>query len=470
MRNVLRITGAFLVAAAVFPPALRADGQASFPDGTDVITCSPAPCILPPTQASEGGYAVNTVSLAVDSLNPQYLALGANDFNCLQNAGFMAVYSSTDGGSTWQGPFCLPQIRRGNKIFIPDIDPVVSYDRNGVAYVAASYSYRYGSNYIGFVALLKSTDGINWSEPVEVLQVQRTSTSNSWLTVDTNAHSPFANALYVSAVLTGPSGDDSENQVMVSHSDDGGASWRQVTVAPIQHAPAGDVYTNMVVGQDGTVYLAWMYCNSGPFYFCSDHKGHMVFSKSSDGGNTWSTPTLLTTVTLGGLANSNVYLTNYPAIAVDASDGPNGGSLYVALNTWTGAYERIGVIRSIDGGKTWSKPVPVAPPSDNHDQFFPWISVSSAGLVGVSWLDCRNDPTDVSYQAFGAISTDGGKSFQPNVELTTAFSNPNNNGGDGWMGDYTGNAWAGPNNFVAAWMDSSNGVDMQVMVGGIRLK
>jgi hypothetical protein len=28
----------------------------------------------------------------------------------------------------------------------------------------------------------------------------------------------------------------------------------------------------------------------------------------------------------------------------------------------------------------------------------------------------------------------------------------------------------GPNYFVAAWMDSSNGVDMQEEVGGIRLK
>ena len=55
--------------------------------------------------------------------------------------------------------------------------------------------------------------------------------------------------------------------------------------------------------------------------------------------------------------------------------------------------------------------------------------------------------------------------------LSKAFSNPNNNGypGNSWMGDYTGNTWAGPN-FLAAWMDSSNGVDMQVMVGGIRLK
>jgi hypothetical protein len=91
-------------------------------------------------------------------------------------------------------------------------------------------------------------------------------------------------------------------------------------------------------------------------------------------------------------------------------------------------------------------------------------------LVGVSWLDRRNDPANIDYQAFAAISTDGGQSFQPNVQLTTAFSNPNVNGyeDNAWMGDYTGNTWDGPD-FVAAWMDSSNGIDMQEVVGGIRL-
>ena len=49
-----------------------------------------------------------------------------------------------------------------------------------------------------------------------------------------------------------------------------------------------------------------------------------------------------------------------------------------------------------------------------------------------------------------------------------AFSNPNTNGGNNWMGDYTGNTFAGED-FIAAWMDSSNGVDMQEVIGGIRL-
>ena len=178
----------------------------------------------------------------------------------------------------------------------------------------------------------------------------------------------------------------------------------------------------------------------------------------------------MATVTLGnGIPNTSVGAENYPAIGVDNSNGPHAGNLYVVMYNWTGTFMQVQVIRSTDGGNTWSKPVPVAPASDTHDQFFPWLSVSPTGLVGVSWLDRRNDPANIDYQAFAAISTDGGQTF-PNVQLTTAFSNPNNNGyvNNGWMGDYTGNTWAGPD-FVAAWMDSSNGVDMQDVVGGIRL-
>jgi hypothetical protein len=197
----------------------------------------------------------------------------------------------------------------------------------------------------------------------------------------------------------------------------------------------------------------------------------MMFSKSADGGDTWSSPQLMTTVTMNwtlpNTKGERVY--NYPVIAVDNSSGAHGGNLYVAMYTWTGMYLRVQVIRSADGGNTWSTPVPPAPKTDTHDQFFPAISVSPTGKVGVSWLDRRNDPNNIEYQVFAALSNDGGKSFQPNWQLTKKFSNPDNNGtGNNWMGDYTGNTWAG-GKFIAAWMDSSNGVDMQEVIGGIRL-
>jgi hypothetical protein len=378
------------------------------------------------------------------------------DFNCQFGLGF---FSSSDGGSTWNRT-CLTQFIGLNG---PSGEPMVGYDRKGVAYIAAVYVH-YGYN-TGPVGIQSSTDGINWSKPVKALQEGRFP-FNPWLAVDTSASSPYVNSLYISAVIN----TGNPYVVYVSHSNDGGATWQAVKVAPGQFPPAADQFTNMTIGKDGTVYLTWMYCNTGP-NFCDNHTAYMVLSKSSDGGNTWSKPKAMATITLLStlLPNTDVGVTNIPVIGVDNSNGPHAGNLYVVMYNWTGTFMQVQVIRSTDGGNTWSKPVPVAPASDTHDQFFPWLSVSPTGLVGVSWLDRRNDPANIDYQAFAAISTDGGQTF-PNVQLTTAFSNPNDNGyvNNGWMGDYTGNTWAGPD-FVAAWMDSSNGLDMQDVVGGIRL-
>ena len=83
-------------------------------------------------------------------------------------------------------------------------------------------------------------------------------------------------------------------------------------------------------------------------------------------------------------------------------------------------------------------------------------------------LGNRGYPANIDYQAFAAISTDGGLSFQSNVQLTGGFSNPTTEGST--IGDYTGNTWDGPNYFLAAWMDNSNGSDLHDVVGGIRLK
>jgi len=347
---------------------------------------------------------------------------------------------------------------------------MVGYDLNGVAYIADGYGDSEGLGY-GLIALQKSSDGVNWSPPRIALgspNMYRQPLYAS-LAVDRSAQSPYANNLYVSAVVLNEPLQN-KNQVVVSHSTDRGTNWKAVAVAPTQTSPAEDTFTALTIGKDGTVYLTWLYCpGSGLDAGCNNSRAYMVFSKSTDGGNTWSTPNLMTIVTMPfewTLPNTTVSVDNYPAIGVDNSDGPYAGSLYVVMYNWTGTYLRVQVIHSTDGGSTWSKPVPVAPASANHDQFFPWLSVSPMGLVGVSWLDRRNDPANVDYQAFAAISTDGGQSFRSNVQLTTAFSNPNDNNGS--MGSYTGNTWAGPD-FIAAWMDDSNSQYLQDVVGGIRL-
>ena len=417
------------------------------------FNCSPAPCVLPPTQASEGGGIVTDSDIVSNPLSPKHLLLGSVDGNC----GGLGFHLSSDGGSTWKVS-CM---------FSTGDEPHVGYDRKGAAYIVGLYFANEGRN--GFVTVQKSTDGKHWSKPVVALRKPGNAFPyETGFAVDTGAGSSRVNSLYVSGVMV-----SGKKQVLVSHSTDGGATWKQTAVDAAQTYPATDNFTRMAVGRDGTVYVTWMQCpGTSTDKSCSDGKGRMMFSKSTDGGNTWSPQRLMTKVTMpviGGLPNANdVRIYNYPVIGVDNSDGAHAGNLYVAMYTWTGTYLRVQMIRSTDGGTTWSNPVPLAPASDIHDQFFPALSVSPTGLVGVSWLDRRNDPANLDYQAFASISTDGGLTF-PNTQLTKAFSNPDQSGDPNWMGDYAGNTWKSDNVFVAAWMDSSNGVDMQEVIGGVRL-
>jgi hypothetical protein len=438
------------------------------------LSCHSAPCVLPPTQASEGGGTATDTPIAANPLNAKELLLGSVDYNCSGQGSDLGFHLSADGGSTWNRVLCMPGIVKGGKIWDPDDEPSVVYDAKGTAYATGLYfctGYCYGSA-AGLAAVQKSTDGTHWSKPVVALRHSgQTYPFETALAVDTSVSSPWLNSLYVSGVMWSDQGF--KNQILVSHSVDAGTTWNQVAVDRVQSYPDQDRLTRNAVGKDGTVYVTWMRCVGTNTAICLDDIGHIMLSKSIDGGNKWSSPSAIAKVTMP--PNWLLPITyergyNYPVIAADNSDGTYSGSLYVAMYNWTGSYLRVQVIRSTDGGVTWSKPVYLAPKKDTHDQFFPSISVSSTGKVGVSWLDRRNDPKNIDYQAFAAISTDGGKSFGANWQLTKAFSDPRTNGTENnWMGDYTGNTWSG-DTFIAAWMDSSNGVDMQEVVGGVRLK
>jgi hypothetical protein len=448
-------------------------GQVTEP-GNDVPSCSPAPCVLPVTQVSQQ-CAVNA-DISVDPVNPKNLLLGSSDGSC----GFSMTFDvSNDGGTTWTRSTCMGNIRtKRGAVYYPLGQPMAGYDLNGEAYIAGEYIDSEGVG-DGLVVYQKSSDGVNWSQPGLALTRGYELLLYSWLAIVTNPQSPKANSLYVSSVaIKEPA--QAGNQVFVAHSDDGGTHWFPVAVEPEQLYPASDIYTNVATAKDGTVYVTWQHCAAGgPAAGCKNGKAYMLFSKSTDGGNTWSGPIIIAKVGIsptpcycstGDLPNTinNIPVSNYPVIGVDNSNGPYSGNIYVAMYSWTGTYMQVQVVRSTDGGKTWSQPLPVAPPSATHDQFFPWLSVSSTGLVGVTWFDRRNDPANVKYQPFAAFSHDGGQSFGTNVVLNQKFSDPNIQN-ETYMGDYATNTWVGTN-FLAAWMDSSNGVEMQDVVGGVRLR
>jgi hypothetical protein len=461
---------ALFVFTAAFLLVGSASAQTRNPVRPEPISCSPAPCVLPPTLASEGTGANIYAPVAANLKNPRQVIVGSDDGNCGQftQVGF---HVSSDAGSSWSTT-CLTAFSEFGRGWDPFDYPLAGYDLKGSAYIAGYYQ---DSGFKGYslIGIEKSTDGITWSTPTAALGDGSSVIGWAALTVDQSSNSPYANSVYVSGMNL------NTTQILISRSRDGGNTWTQAVVA--MNPTSIDYDPSLVVGKDGTVYMAWMHCPPASFgVYCGNSVENVAFSKSSDGGVTWSTPKIITKVLevpnacmcfpFGELPNTTVYgVPNTPALGIDNSSGTYSGRLYATMFAWTGTHMRVQVIHSTDGGNTWSKPVPLAPPSDTHDQFFPWLSVSPTGLVGVSWFDRRNDPANISYQAYAAISFDGGVTFQPNVQLTAAFSNPDNNDSDRTLGQYAGNTWDGPNYFIAAWMDTSNGVSSQDYVGGIRL-
>jgi hypothetical protein len=436
---------------AIQPPALK---------------CNPRPCALPNVRASKGPQPVVQTPMALDPNGGNLLTAGT-DFNCVTKQGY---YLSISGGASWTHS-CgnLPAgASSGNG------QPIVAWDQNEVA-------YRGGVDMVfqsAEVVVDKSTDfGVDWSTPVVAARVAGTSMDKPWMEADTNLASPFVNTLYVSA--TEIANTTKNSRIVVSHSTNGGASWALFNVDSVQIYPNVDQFSDLAIGDDGTVYLTWMRCTAnGSTGTCAGTSASMWISKSTDQGNTWSTPAKINTVNLapdngcgafyGCLPNTEEPVSNVPAVAIDNSASPTHGNLYVVDYSWRGFYMRTQVTVSTDGGGSWGSPVRVTPSSDTHDQFFGWISVANNGVVGVTFLDRRNDAANINYDAFTAYSKNGGTSYT-DLQLSSASSNPSDDGfGGTFLGDSTGAAWgSGAKHLFASWPDTRTGTSSQDEVGGL---
>jgi hypothetical protein len=469
------LSGGVLAAQAVHAGQVAPSGAAAaLSAAPGALTCSPTPCALPNVQASEGGKAVDETPIAANPVNALDLLTGGNDFNCASVLGFDA---SSDGGATWSHTCMVtpPSFSVGCG------DPGVGYDLAGAAYIIGIDSSS-TSCFPSVISFEKSTNnGTSWSAPAVAVPSLFPGglTDKPWLQVDDNAASPHAGAVYISVTQFDSTGNDT--QISVSHSTDGGTTWATSAVETAQVFPVTDQFSDLVIGKDGTVYVSWMRCTGTE---CAGTRATLLLAKSTDGGNTWSAPVTIATATLapdpigccfyGQLPDPSFpagdtaeRVSEIPVIGIDNSGGPHAGNLYAAFYTWTGSAMKVEVATSLNGGTTWGAPVPLAPPADPNDEFFPWLSVSSGGLVGVTWLDRRYDPQDRLYEAFAAISSDGGLTF-PNLLIASAASSPKNDGFNGtFMGDYTGNVWnSSGTTLYTSWMDSRNGVTTQDEVGG----
>jgi hypothetical protein len=197
------------------------------------------------TQYNQDFNPDNEIAVAVDPQNPDHVLAGSNDyfyrFNNRTGARQAIVptgfFTSFNGGATWTDGQ-IP-MRTGNGAG----DPSPAFDaKHGIALMGQLENRGgNGSAFVtqGDVSVSRSTDrGITWSEPITVFQGTGAAIGNAnnavfydkdWLTVDNNPTSPFYGRAYMttSRFLNDLHGAYAESPIWLSFSDDSGLTWSQ---------------------------------------------------------------------------------------------------------------------------------------------------------------------------------------------------------------------------------------------------
>jgi hypothetical protein len=340
------------------------------------------------------------------------------------------VYWSLDGAQNWTG-FDNPPFGSNSG------DPVSIIGPNGYFYE------NYITNSLGQAIAVSTNNGTNWSTYTVAPNPGSVADKNHMM-VDKKVGSPYENRLYCAWTDFGGVND---YDAVVRYSTNFGVNWSASINLSNTLASYLNQGVNVQTGPNGEVYATWAVYIDGSVGTGEDGIG---FSKSTDGGLTWSAPVYAYQATNFGIRGtfsnkSGIRVSSFPSMAVDRTGGPNNGTIYIC---WpqddvspAGSDPDIVMIKSTNGGTSWTSPIRINddPINNGKDQYFPWMTVDqSNGRVVMVWYDSRETTND-SAGVFMAHSTDGGSTFI-NFKVSDQNFKPKPIPGlaGGYQGDYIG--------------------------------
>ena len=302
-------------------------------------------------------------------------------------------YYTTDGGLTWTGRDTLPTQSDFSKLMT---DPAAAIDLDGYLFVSGIHK--------GIFVARSTNGGQNWSQTTLATPG---GPERPHMTIDRDPDSPYKNNVYV--VYTDVS--SAPRPVYFSRSTDQGVTFSTPVTISGTVASLSSFGANLAVGTNSVVYATWSGFDSPPFL--TPQPFHLGFNVSTDGGTSWSGAKDLRRITFNGSAHG-VSFFNHPSMAVDRSDSPKRGWIYIVYAERNPSAPDIFIIRSTDSGVSWSDPVKVNQDGGNtRDQWQPWISVDPAtGNVFIIYLDSRNFPNNDSAEVYVSTSIDGAQTFR----------------------------------------------------------
>jgi hypothetical protein len=372
------------------------------------------------------------VTIAINPLNPNVLAAGAN-IDCF--------YRSTNGGLNWTESQLI-----SNNLGVWG-DPVVLFDSLGNLYYAHLSNPISGWWIDRIVVQLSTNNGLTWNDGVGIYQgIQPQAQDKEWLAVD-HTQSPYRGTIYATWTEFddyGSSSASDSSRIRFSKSTNQGLTWSQTKVI-------SDISGNCIdsdnttegavpaVGPNGEIYVAW----AGPM--------GIVLDKSLDGGETWGQDIFVSNIPGGwDFDVSGIYRCNgLPITMCDISNSPYRSYVYVVWSDQrNGATDTdIFMAKSTNGGTTWSAPIRVNNDNTTRHQFFVWSAIDpSTGHLWFVFYDRRNT-TGAATDVFVAKSTDGGTTFE-NFKVSESSFTPTSGT---FFGDYT-NIAALNGNIYPIWM------------------
>jgi hypothetical protein len=461
-------------------------------------------------QANETTVAISPLASPVTGQVGDIVAESANDYRMVPHFGdtWESIYLSFDGGTTWFG---APPFPHGFNTMIPGFptdtssagqasplygldgagDPVIRFDRSGnllvggiafnrnfdqpdraldtVSFVAR-YSYTPGTpatasttttagapphfTYQGTAVVDRGAVG--FAVPNQPFGFAGNFTDKPWMEVDSNSPSASPCSGYVYFADTDFHGVFGNSPIVFSRSTDGGVTWSGPRTIS-SGGRSGGPYNqgaDIAVAPDGTVYVA--------FAAFSRQGGDTIsVVKSTDCGQHWTNPVILNTI---GAGQAPGVAMRTPTFAFLATDTTDSNLVYAVYQGLSGDYD-IYAQRSTDGGASWSSPVQVNDDPGARHQIFPTIEVSNHTLH-VAWYDFRNSvtPDNEALDVYYSCTNCNGASwpaFDTPERVTNVSHNPEcllfGGGTAAFHGDYIelDAFWNGANNIVhVAWADN----------------
>jgi hypothetical protein len=370
-------------------------------------------------------------------------------------------------------------------------DPALAFDSRGTVYYAGlGFNRESAPNTVAVNrGSFDSSGALSWSQPTFINPTTSPSTLNDkeWIAADANASSPFRDRVYVSwtrFLFSARTGSYVQSPIFFAWSSDGGRTFS----APNQISGnvKYDQGSRPVVGPDGSVYVFF----EGATRLATLDSTYVV--KSTDGGVSWGKPVQVSTLVDSHVLTDTAFRDNsYPAAAAAPngdlyatwttmvrgtstavwSRSTDGGATWSApANAFPAATRAaIGYPVTQPDGTSLTAPAPSA-----VEDIFPAVDVSPTGHVYLGayrgatvspWQTCAAAPPSpvdrIACDTLGQYVHNTRLDYVVTDLATTATVsthpiNTRNGFGGGFFGDYTDLSVGSDGQFHAFWTDSNN--------------